>query len=554
MDNATKRLLRDFDEIKGFPLETVSAAPLENDLFTWHANVCGVDGTAYATAVIHLELRFSALYPNEPPSLLVLSPVPLPHPHVHGDRLCLDLLSDFRGFFQRSGSAARDALHTGWSPAYSVLSILLQLQAFLLELDDDEEAPGSGSDEGEGDGEGGEKGAGGLERILVSIPAAVRASRRFSCPKCPHRAPDRMWPALNERRELSSSLDEHSDSLICFHSKKSWREDCLGLGLRIERNHNSNKITALQAGLDIVSWTAFTHLGVRGGVLANEARWTHWIPLWINPEHGARALPLFRRVLGFVYCGNVERFQPEWGFELIAKMMNHFIVQVMKGDVFASERALVGYCYFHRWLQVFATSFPEVLAKKVQLVEDFIRSPERRNKSHVPDLGEFLTLISLDIQYGWDDVKHAYLGECYARNALWIVRAHGHLRKTSPDPAIDRTRPELSFATNRVSLHLCLFHIYFLRNVGRPAGMTGEQVARRYDERLGRPSREMRNAWQASCRQIMQVASWDEYFVAIGEPVLSRDDLNVFLRRVIRDSPYLERKRRDGPPKRDQRK
>jgi ubiquitin-protein ligase len=545
MDNATKRLLRDFEEIKNFPLETVSAAPLEHDLFTWHANVCGVDGTAYATAMIHLELRFSALYPNEPPSLLVLSPVPLPHPHVHGDKLCLDLLSDFRGFFQRS--ASRDALHTGWSSAYSVLSILLQLQAFLLELDDDE-APGSDS-EGEGEGGGG---GGGLERILIAIPAAVRSSRRFGCPKCPHRAPEQVWPPLNVRRELSSSMDEHSDALICFHSKKSWREDCLGLGLRIERNQNSHKITTLSAGLDIVSYSAFTHLGVRAGVLASEAKWTHWIPLWINPEHGTRAFPLLRRVLGFMYCGNTERFEPEWGFELIAKMMNHFIVQVMKGDVFASERALVGYCYFHRWLQVFASSFPDVLAKKVLLVSDFIRLPERRNKSHVPDLGEFLTLISLDMKYGWEDVKHAYLGECYARNALWIVRAHGHLRKTSPDPAIDRTRPELSFSTNRVSLHLCLFHIYFLRNVGRPAGMTGEQVARRYDERLGRPSREMRNAWQASCRQIMLVASWDDFFLAIGEPVLSRDDLNVFLRRVIRDSPYLERKPRRDAPRRDQ--
>ncbi len=532
MDNVTRRLLRDFEEIKSFPLETVSAAPLENDLLTWHANVCGVEGTAYATAIIHLELRFSLSYPNEPPSLRVLSPLPLPHPHVHGDKLCLDLLSDFRGFFQRSG--ASDTLHTGWSPGYTVLSVLLQLQAFLLELDDEQE-PDSDSDDDA-------RLTGGLEQVLIAIPAAIRSSRYHACTLCPHRAPNSVWPPLNERRELSSSVDEHNESLICFHSKKTWKEDCLGLGLRIERNNNTGKITALQTGLDIVSWSAFTHLGVRNGLLTSELKWTHWIPLWINPEHGARSLPLFRRVLGFIFCGNAERFQPEWGFEIVSKLMNHFIVQVMKQDIYASERALVGYCYFHRWLQVFAQCFPEVTEKKVRLVSDFIQFPDRRHKRFVPDLGEFLTLISLDIEHGWDDVKSAYLEECYARNAFWVVKAHRHLKKTAPDPSIDRTRPELSFSTSHVSLHLCLFHIYFLRHVGRPAGLTGEQVARRYDERNGRPSREMRNQWQASCREIMNVSNWDQYFAAVGEAVLSRDQLNEFLRRVIRDSPYVERK------------
>jgi hypothetical protein len=41
MQDAQRRLMRDWDEIKQNPLPTVTAAPLENNLFVWHANVLG---------------------------------------------------------------------------------------------------------------------------------------------------------------------------------------------------------------------------------------------------------------------------------------------------------------------------------------------------------------------------------------------------------------------------------------------------------------------------------------------------------------------------------
>ncbi len=178
------------------------------------------------------------------------------------------------------------------------------------------------------------------------------------------------------------------------------------------------------------------------------------------------------------------------------------------------------------------------MKQKVDVVQKFIEFPEKRHKNFVPDLGEFLTLISLDIRYNWSHIKEAYLGECYSRNSLWIVRQHPELANTR-DPSLDRVRPELSFKTNRVSLHLCLFHIYFLKMVARPPDLSGADVAARYDSRLGRPSRSLRNAWQASCRELMKVDSWDDYFRAIDAPVLSRDQLNTFLKKTIDDCPYI---------------
>jgi hypothetical protein len=223
--------------------------------------------------------------------------------------------------------------------------------------------------------------------------------------------------------------------------------------------------------------------------------------------------------------------------------MNYFIVLMMKGDIYASEKALEGYCHFHRWLQVFENTYPQVFQAKIRVVDDLIDLQDKPHKTFVPDLGEFITIISLDIKFNWEDIKEAYLVECFARNSLWVVRSHPVLKCTFEDASIDRLRPELTFQCNKVSLSLCLFHIYFLKHVGRPEGMSGDEVAQRYDDRLGRPSRKMRYEWQASCQKIKNIASFNEYFAAIDVPLKSRSELCAFLRDAIRTSPYIEKKK-----------
>jgi len=48
------RELRDAD----VPLVGVSAAPLDDSIFTWHANIRGPAGTAYEGGVFHMQINF----------------------------------------------------------------------------------------------------------------------------------------------------------------------------------------------------------------------------------------------------------------------------------------------------------------------------------------------------------------------------------------------------------------------------------------------------------------------------------------------------------------
>lgn len=87
------------------PTVGVTARPLEHDLFTWHANIKGPEGTLYEgyryvlinliRGVFHLELIVPQSYPHQPPQINLFTE--LPHPNVIGKKICLDMLEPSMG-------------------------------------------------------------------------------------------------------------------------------------------------------------------------------------------------------------------------------------------------------------------------------------------------------------------------------------------------------------------------------------------------------------------------------------------------------------------------
>eukprot|EP00919_Chromeraceae_sp_WS-2016_P022119 GHVR01052612.1.p2 GENE.GHVR01052612.1~~GHVR01052612.1.p2 ORF type:complete len:157 (-),score=15.58 GHVR01052612.1:4294-4764(-) len=118
-----KRLAKDLAEIENEKIPTVgvTARPLEQDLFTWHANIRGPDGTQYEGGIFHIEMKFPQSYPHHPPTVMLFNTIP--HPNVFGTFICLDMIQQ----------NSRREEGCGWSSAYGVQSILTQLQSFLFE-------------------------------------------------------------------------------------------------------------------------------------------------------------------------------------------------------------------------------------------------------------------------------------------------------------------------------------------------------------------------------------------------------------------------------------
>eukprot|EP00897_Mesotaenium_endlicherianum_P008297 jgi/Mesen1/7496/ME000039S06704 len=167
---AARRLQRDLKEVQAEPLPCVTAAPLENDLSQWHCNLKPDDGS-YKGITFHVVLQFPRTYPMEPPSVRLCSR--LEHPNVFYSWLgteehpyiCLDMLRNP----QHHGEP-----YTGWSGAYSVQSLLLQLQSFLfaenIPQDNGSTARGCSSSR--------------------AVMTASRSARRYKCPACGFSGPE----------------------------------------------------------------------------------------------------------------------------------------------------------------------------------------------------------------------------------------------------------------------------------------------------------------------------------------------------------------------------
>lgn len=89
---ALARLVTDLRELEQNPVPSMSAAPLEDNMFVWHCNLVGSPNTEYAGVSFHLVLLFPDNYPTQAPSVRFLTYIN--HMSVlSGGNICLNMLS-----------------------------------------------------------------------------------------------------------------------------------------------------------------------------------------------------------------------------------------------------------------------------------------------------------------------------------------------------------------------------------------------------------------------------------------------------------------------------
>lgn len=97
-------------------------------------------------------------------------------------------------------------------------------------------------------------------------------------------------------------------------------------------------------------------------------------------------------------------------------------VLLMDKGVHASAKALDGYFAMHRLLIAFIMEYPELSIKIDKKIAEFIRLPENRTKSQLPNLGEFLPLIAVSRKYTWFHISKQFLEELFDRNGNYIKK------------------------------------------------------------------------------------------------------------------------------------
>ena len=329
---------------------------------------------------------------------------------------------------------------------------------------------------------------------------------------------------LNYKNQFSEINDVNPDELVCFHTRKNFKEEILGVGIILEKT-STNFVQSLTTHLDLLSFSAFQE-GVRHDVL-NRA-FTHWIPLFINEEHGRRAYPIIEKAISHIRTNSPNNFKPQFVIQVLPKLMCGMIVNMMSDQIHTSVRALSGYCAFHRLLILFAEKYPKIREYANNTIKNFISDENCRTKKVVPSLGEFLPLLTIS-SFTWNQVAKGYLDENLDRNVRWIIQKHYKLARCTPDPSIDAHRNDWTFTDSIVScmlslpsffyspfpfclfyfvVRLMLFNVQFLELIGKPTGVSESEIVKIYDSNYGMPSREQKARLQQICTNIKSVNSW----------------------------------------------
>ncbi|KAK9867221.1 hypothetical protein WJX84_008701, partial [Apatococcus fuscideae] len=570
-----KRLLQDLQEVLRYPVCGAAALPLD-DLTVWHANLCspsetfkvlGLDGSdgTYENVLVHLVLVFNDDYPAFAPRMRLFHA--LPHPNATRS------LPAPRG---AEGSAWEFAMwdcmpgEDAWSSAYTVHSILLQLQAFLLDpkllfathqvthQQAAHEAPQPaprpiipGAEE---------------EARTPATPAArrnaarslQRAKRRSAnaaaagldgstgssaVPTIPSPNPANPggWDAAVLRKEFpgaqltaSTAADwKHAylmqagnvaGDLHCFFTRAGFQEATLGMPLRFTVNPRLKAVDQIEASPDLVSLEAF-HIGLVTKDLDHQAAQAV-LPMYITAEHFERvkAGKSLQQALKKLMPGSGSLSPAAW-VETMPKLLNTAVLLLMDKGVAASDRALTSYCMLHRLSLALVEDF-KLLPAVLTRLDRFQKAPASRVKAQTPNLGWLIALLSLTpaTRHSWRSLGTLVMEEQLDRQILWICQQNPQLqdaldRPPDAEPRADVNLVAESFEACKLGLRLVAFHVAFLKLIARPAGTSFVQVMESYDMLYGRPPLALQRRMRDVTQRILDISDWAAFFRMIGFPM-----------------------------------
>ena len=298
---AMKRLMWDLAEIQTSPVNSISAAPLDDDMFEWHCNF------TYDDEIYHLVLFFTENYPFKSPSAEFL---PLGYRNFggaqqdgkKGTQVCLSIFNDYNGYHTEW---ERD-WGNGWSPGYTVQTVLLNLLSHIEDRRGDDQ-----------------------NYILLD----KELNKGFECPDCGHTL-SKPYPEFDKTsiprplskvepteavltkddgvkiaesatdNELTITCSKEMKDIICYVSRNKVKaikpksnEDIFGFGLEeltVYSVVDSEPSQSVNSPCEFLTADAFFSMQKSGLALSSRrTKLDHFLPVFIHPAHGEAIQDLY---------------------------------------------------------------------------------------------------------------------------------------------------------------------------------------------------------------------------------------------------------------------
>ena len=517
-----KRLFKDYLEVKNSPLPFVSISPLSNDFFEWRGNIFGPKDTQYEGGIFHFSIDFPADYPRSPPSVRMLTRIH--HPCVASQVISLPFLTPY------TGVALIPNRYEAWTPEYSALSILMQLQSLLFQGTVENALESVSFDRYDAE----------KHKWLTAVKGSVEQSLRYENTTSKHR-PRHPYPPRNDTTRVDSYLNEKitnrqigAEWAVCFFTKKTYEEAVIGLGINISKNVRTGKIQTVYCSPDIISLNAFNGLKIKQAFGEN---FTYLMPIFIVDSHYAKCKHLIKTSLARLYTGAplIDSYKGDMPLDFFPKCLIKLTLQFLERKGAKAMRSLSAFGYMHRIFLQLAIEDAKLQQDCKLAIKRFVEDPKNRDKDAIASAAELLILILMSGDTWSVELCTAYVEETMARNVFWITKRFPKLDRTDPNPEIDKFRAEKSFEVTTNSNRLLMMLLTF-SNLFAGGGRTLEDMAKQYDDHLGRIPPQIIDQVISEKEKVLEVSTFKRFFEMVSYPVSSDDEINAKLRAAISHS------------------
>jgi len=545
-----KRLLLDLKRLSEEPVPLAAAAPCsDSDLTLWNG-IIGINmhvthfGTI--TVPLHFLIDFPSDYPQSAPNIGFSfefqygggAEYIMPDGRLKGKKvICLDILGNFDGVH----TEWKATVGSGWSPAYTVTSLLIQLQSVLcdvglqmsqqqrdktfasaqrfaeqhpesiLELLDEDDVRDLRE-----------------ERILkqkvaklcsgddvLSARVQLFAKRSGLANNSSHMEEFLALLAdINKGHAASTSAGtsgtvsplsvDIDENICCFSTGKLYTEALLGVGVSREKNN-------LGTAGELLSKEAFDS-GLRQST--NKSAFEFFIPVWINSAHAEKsqawrlALRDSCQLIGkevYNIVGDDERVM----LEIFPRLINQLIVEMMRPDAPKSEAIATfeAMCNFWRVFRYLVDGRPSLQKSICKTLTNFVKDASKRHKDVTPDVGALLVMYTACQGYEGCPPRgpfiQAYSEESSLRQVMWWQKS-GTAPKAQP-----------VFEATKVSRNLFMFQLAVVdiilgdvQEVKRQIEVTNCKLPDRLEK--------LQIEWR---KRKESTDTWPKFFKAIGAPL-----------------------------------
>ncbi|KAF2499354.1 hypothetical protein BU16DRAFT_480042 [Lophium mytilinum] len=343
------------------------------------------------------------------------------------------------------------------------------------------------------------------------------------------------FPEVKEALESSDCI--RLRELQCFTLKKSFTDAKLGVGVAIL---HQGKEGTFASEFELLSREAFEKHKIRKSI--HGVAFDHWLPLPIHRKHWIAAKPDVNATLEMLSRkATLSKVFPEY---VLYHFMNNIVVQFSQDTEsvsrkstlnHASEKAVEAYFALFHLLLCLATENQQIVRDANRMIDGFLGGATSKDK--FPNLGLLLVAALISDKGLTKELSFAVIREAVLRNVVWMLDRKGaglaELAYVEPESS-SNYRLDKTFEASTTSYRLLMFLNLFYRTARKSDKL--EDLRETMFDNHGAPPPGTAERMAKQIREIREVKNFPTFLTNMGLAAPAKEAFVGFLKRTIADS------------------